>query len=352
MEIKGISASLPQRIVDNEEILELIKYYSGTTPRNILCELLEQVKHVLNKAGSKTRHWRLNHEKPLHLIEEAFMRAVIQADISYKDIDVLIYSSIHRGVAEPSTASVVCKKLKIKPQFAFDTLDACMGWATAVDIARKYLDNGEYQAICIITAEFSSDDKGAIFPKCYQVSSAEDLNRKLAAYTMGEGATATILINSSHDWKMIREEFPEFAPYCSVPGPSHKLFSEDEDNYARNGEGVFVADMRCLAMQGYRNGLQIMKRFVSTYGQPDIIIPHSISEILPLKVKEKLGLNGRVLSTFSKYGNLATSSIPTTLTTYINSKQIGNNDNAVGWIGSAGMKFCVFSLPISSSLLS
>lgn len=353
MIIKGLASSVPNRRIDVRDTLDMITYYSKSTPRSELDLILKQVASFCQHSGASTRSGRLANEKPIDLIADAIIRACDQANIIPHELDAVIYCSIHRGVAEPASASIVARRLGLKPKHAFDVLDACMGWCSALETCDSFFSTDKWKTALIISSEFPNEPDGAVIPGCYSISSVTELETKIAGLTMGEAAVATILSNEkSPKWEFLREEEPRHAYLCSVPLSEHNLYSDSDGDLACNGDRIFTAKARALATHGFRHSVENLSGYIQSHGAPDAIIPHSVSQVFPLKAAGKLGLSDKIYTTFPEFGNLATASVPVSLDTGVRRKHIMQKDSIAGWIGSAGMKFSAFSIHCGSTLFS
>ena len=348
MIINGIGAALPSKRIDNEEIIDLIKYYSLDLSKQELNNAILTVSNFFKYVGAKTRSWLARNEKPIDLLSNAFELSLKTKQISSHEIDVIIYCSIHRAVIEPSSASIVSEWLGIKPKVCFDVVDACMGWATAIEIAYSLIKVKNYENILIITSEFPNNEGGSLIPGCYTLHSVSDLQNKIAGYTMGEAATATIISKNGNndDWKCIRSEFPEYAKLCYVPLNGYNRYFNNNDVDIT----TFHAEMSKLAIAGYKPSCENVREYISKYGKPDVVIPHSVSEIFPKKIAEKLHIDVKIHNTFPIYGNLATASVPVSLDDGIKRGSILSGNHIAGAISSAGMKFSTFMLNCNENL--
>ncbi|WP_031485039.1 3-oxoacyl-[acyl-carrier-protein] synthase III C-terminal domain-containing protein [Maridesulfovibrio frigidus] len=342
---------MPSRRVCNDEIIDLIKFYSRQLSKKELSEVTDEAQNLLNQAGSQTRSWRLDYENPEILIAEAFTKASEQSHIAKNEIDGVIYASIHRLFLEPASASSVCDRLGIKPKHSFDILDACMGWCSAIEVAKQFLFNGIWKNALIITSEFPIEKNGVIIPGCFSIKSPDELETKFAGLTMGEGATATFLSASEKDWSFTRCEEPGLSSLCTVPLRNMNSYQAELDKLALNGPDVFSAKALDMAKRGFRPGVQVFKEYIAQHGIPDVIIPHSVSTLVPLRAAQRFGLGERVFNTFSELGNLSTSSVPTSICAAIHRNRITQNDHLAGWIASAGMKFCAMNIHLHPQLL-
>lgn len=352
MEISGMAASLPQREMSNEEIIDLVKFYSKKTSSKHLQTIIDEINCAFIKTGTKTRYWLNSQEKPLDLISDTFQRVITQSHLKIEEIDAVIYCSIYRGFMEPATASILSKKLGIRCRHAFDILDACMGWCTSLEISSKFFKTKEWNTVAIIASEFPNEKDGAIIPKCYQIGHPDELKWKFAALTMGEGVSVTILTNSyNKTWDFVRSEQPEGAHLCSVPLHNYTLYLDDINRDTVLEEYAFAAYSGRMSRMGFRRSVEVMERFIDQVYLPDIIVPHGVSERLPRQAASKLSANVHLASTYSDFGNLSSASVPISILAATGRGEITTSSRIAGWISSAGLKHCAFSVHINPDLL-
>jgi acyl-CoA:acyl-CoA alkyltransferase len=193
MKLSGIDCQIPSNKIFNEDIVELVKYHSHSNYNGNINDLETYLRRFLVLTGIESRFWRAKSERPIDFINAAVDNALKMANLSKDDIDLVLYSSIDRAYLEPANASVLCKSLDFANTRNFDIVDACMGWASAVQVAESFLySNTAIRAVLIINAEFPMDDRGAVLPKNFILHNKEELQWKLPSFTLGEGASASI----------------------------------------------------------------------------------------------------------------------------------------------------------------
>src|SRR5436305_1325833 len=111
MYLSGVACVLPGQRIVNDEILELVAYYSrGIYPGNI-ASLLSLIDTKLRRIGIKSRYWRSSKERPFALLQRACDIALKQSSIARSEVDFVIYVGVDRGFAEPANACFVAREL-------------------------------------------------------------------------------------------------------------------------------------------------------------------------------------------------------------------------------------------------
>lgn len=350
MILVGIDCQIPSNKIHNEDIVELVKYYSSGYYNGSIEELESIVRRYLKLVGSETRFWRLHKEKPLDLIIRSIENALKMASITKNDIDLVIYSSIDRGFIEPSNAAIICKAIGLNNVRNFDIVDACMGWASSVQVTKSFLlSNPEIQNVLIINSEFPIDTDLTIFPANFQISKKDDLSWKAASFTLGESASATIFqasikSNLCHEYI----ENSNFSDLCVIPLPNYKNYIIDSNESLPWSEMQFFADSTLLLKYGMQPALDVLNKLLSklTY-TPNIIFPHSVSGKIIQNASDYANLtNTQLYSTYKSLGNLATVSIPSGITKALHNNVINKGDKVIAWLASAGMKFSAFEIQL------
>lgn len=345
MHFKGLNCQIPSSRISNKEIIEMLKFYSRSNfKKQELNEILTKVDLYLNALGIESRYWRTKKEKPIDFISEAIIGALKDAKLCKDDIDLIIYCSVDRAFMEPANASFISKIMGFKNVQSFDVTDACMGWSTATYIGQS-LFSDRVRNILIVSAEFPMDQKGSIIPENFTIKSLEELSWKMPSYTIGEAASATILSKGGRQQKYSFSEKNEYADLCSIPIKVPPKFGNESEKIKGKKRFQFYAYGGEMATRGVRTAINLINEFILNNGyDPDIVFPHSISKKIIDYATEKSAINAISYSTFSQFGNLATSSIPSAIMMAKENNLINKDSKMIGWIGSAGLKFSVFEI--------
>ena len=136
MYLSGIGCELPTEQIFNDEIVELVAYYSRGVYTGDLGALLSSIDAKLRRAGITSRYWRSSKERPIALLQRACEVALKQSNVGRDQVDFVIYVGVDRGFAEPANACFIAKELGMNRARTFDVADACLGWSTGTEIAQ------------------------------------------------------------------------------------------------------------------------------------------------------------------------------------------------------------------------
>ncbi len=136
--ITGTGSYVPPRVVTNAELSAALGEDVDDFVRNTL--------------GIAQRHWCSAEESTAELGEAAARRALEDAGAAPGEVDLLIVSTDTPEYVSPATASVLHGRLGLRPDAGtFDVNSACAGFATALDVAWKYLRADErYQRVLVV----------------------------------------------------------------------------------------------------------------------------------------------------------------------------------------------------------
>ncbi|MEU3193945.1 ketoacyl-ACP synthase III [Streptomyces sp. NPDC006992] len=175
--ITGVGSALPERIVDSEQLRRTVVERSGLP---IPPRMIERA------TGVRTRRVAADGEYASTLAVRAARTALERAGLAPPDIDLLLFASATRDVAEPATAHIVQHALGSRAH-ALDVTNACNSFVGGIDLARGMLLAGRAQRALVVTGETPS--------RAVQHAPA-DLDRfreVFAGYTFGDAGAAVVL---------------------------------------------------------------------------------------------------------------------------------------------------------------
>jgi 3-oxoacyl-[acyl-carrier-protein] synthase III len=137
--ITGTGLYAPENVVTND-------FFSKKYGRDMDTFLREQ-------RNITERHFMREDQATSDLIVPAAEEAMKNAGVVARDIDLLIVATDTPDYVSPSTAAVVQHKMNLERAGTFDLNTACAGFATALDVASKYIVADErYNTILVVGA--------------------------------------------------------------------------------------------------------------------------------------------------------------------------------------------------------
>jgi 3-oxoacyl-[acyl-carrier-protein] synthase III len=339
MYVSGVGCALPSERIFNQEVLELIAYYSRGVYAGDLRALISGIDAKLRRAGIVSRYWRSARQRPIALLMEACEFALKQSGIAGREVDFVIYVGVDRGFAEPANASFVAKELGVDRAKTFDIADACLGWATGAEIAQALFASAPGAVALIVSAEFPMRLNGSVLPQCFTIASDDELEWKFPAFTLGEAATASVLTRDGPAWRYVHESHNMLADLCTVglgpssdyAGPSPRLDPSETRGFRAYG--------RELAKHTIGPAVRVLRELLSLMGgAPRVVFPHSVMGPIVADVAARVSPDLTVFSTFADQGNVATSSLPSCIFRARQQGVVKGEDSAIGWIAASGLK--------------
>jgi 3-oxoacyl-[acyl-carrier-protein] synthase III len=175
-------AHLPGEPITNEQLERV----AGSLPD----EVLEGIQ-------VKTRHWVADlhtgeqSETNSQMGAKAAREALARADLEPQEVDLLVVSTASPEYHLPPTATLVQEHLGLRKCAAIDIRSGCAGAVEALDLARLYLERGDFNTALVIGSE-------TISPLTVPVFLGQDPDKvrmrdRLGIYNFGDGAGAMLL---------------------------------------------------------------------------------------------------------------------------------------------------------------
>jgi 3-oxoacyl-[acyl-carrier-protein] synthase-3 len=181
--ITGTGSFVPERVLGNAELSRMLGEDVDDFVRGTL--------------GIEERHVCGPGESTADLAEEAARRALADAGIGPEDVDLLIVSTDTPEYVSPATSSVLHGRLGMPGRTGtFDVNSACAGFATALDVAWKYLRADERYGRVLVVA-------------VYAMSKFLDYADKKTATIFADGAGAVVLEASDEPGILASELFAD-----------------------------------------------------------------------------------------------------------------------------------------------
>lgn len=340
MKIESVAHSLPSWQVTNQEVVDLIRSKSKNNFTGDLEKTLRKISAILRKTGAETRNWLdiNNGEKAVDHISNAVDSALSKANLVKKDIEVLIYVGIGRGFLEPGNGYPIAHSLGMEHARCFDVIDACMSWMTAMQIADSLFKAKAYKKIMIVNGEFTV--QGGPLKNNFLLESEEQLEYTFPSFTIGEGATATILTpDNENNFNFNFISRPDLSDLCVIPLDEYKIFSYPTPKLGLNGPhhfssfGIDLHDAAAIECQN------VLKNSKIDTNSLDIVFTHASSKNDWAKYGREAGIEEKLFHIYHKTGNLVSASVPGAMSIAQDEGKLKRGDNVLHWVGSAGMSF-------------
>ena len=338
--IAGIAASFPRQVVKNADVIERIRHESEAHFGGDLEKTLRLLRLLLVRGGARERYWPEDGERPLDFIRDAAIRSLQQAEMDPADIDLLIYAGVSKGFQEPAQAPFVAQALGMERAAAFDVLEACMGWTRSVLIAKSLIESGVHRNVLVVASEFPMLKGARFYPELYRLTSGEPLQWTFPVFTLGCGATATVLTAEENDpWIFRFTSRSDHADLCTIPNVGFEGWTPPSARLGRNGVERFTSWAGGLFAVGRVHMAELLSEVAPLLDGVEWMFPHAASHTVWEELCESTGLPQRVWPTYTRFGNLASASVPAGLATAMAEGDIQRGDRVLAAVASAGMSF-------------
>jgi 3-oxoacyl-[acyl-carrier-protein] synthase-3 len=236
------------------------------------------------------------------LASQAALRAIEDALLSPKDIDLIITSTITPDMLFPSTSCYVQEKIGATRAGAFDVLAACAGFVYALSIGQCYVSSGAADTVLVIGAE------------C--LSKITDYTDRTSCILFGDGAGATVLQKSTGRHEIL-------ATYLGADGSQAGILnlpaggSKIPTSYHTVDERMHFIKFR--GKEVFKYAINTLTNLIKdtidkcglTVDDIDLFIPHQSNFRIIEATMERLGVPmEKAYSNIDRYGNTSSASVP------------------------------------------
>lgn len=315
IKIEGSGVYLPKR-VSSDEIEKKLNLKSNFSKKI---------------SGVKYRH-QVTFESNGYMGARAIEKALLNANLSMENIDVIIAASATFDYPLPNKSSVILSEIEncnTNHISTFDIDTTCLSFVSAFEIASKMLDGNQYKRIIIVSSEIASKGLNPEKPETLTL--------------FGDGAAAFILTYdekcNSRFYKSSLQTYAEGLNYTIIKGGGNKYHFKD---YPYNQE------LHSFEMDGLkllRLASQKIPQFINSFltdlqiemNEIDVIIPHQASKT-GLSILKKLYKfrENQLLENIETHGNCIAASIPILMHESITNGKLKRNDTCLLIGTSAG----------------
>ncbi|HEY4482342.1 MAG TPA: beta-ketoacyl-ACP synthase III [Candidatus Brocadiaceae bacterium] len=285
--ITGIGSYLPNKVLTNYDLEKMVDTSNDW---------------IIQRTGIKERRIVENGVTTSDIATQASLRAMEDADVSPKDLDMIITSTITPDHIFPSTSCYIQQKIGATRACAFDILAACAGFIYALSIGQSFINSGAMKTVLVVGAE------------C--LSKITDYTDRATCVLFGDGAGAVIIQRDPVKHEILSSILAADGSEADVlimPGggarnPASLESVQQRLHYIQfRGKEVFK-----LAINNITNLiLETAKENGLTLDDIDLIIPHQSNLRIIEATMEKLGLPmEKAFVNIDKYGNTSSASVP------------------------------------------
>lgn len=301
--IKGVGASLPDYILNNEELSRMV----DTSDEWIMTRIGIKERRILKEPGKGSSD----------LGAAAVNELLKKTNTKPEEIDFLLCATVTPDMQFPATANIICDKVGLKNAFGYDLNAGCSGFLFALATASQFIETGRYKKIIVVGAE--------------KMSSIVDYTDRATCPIFGDGAGAVLLEPVEEELGIIdlilrsdgsgRIHLHQKAG-GSVKPASHATVDAREHFIYQEGQPVFKAAVSNMA----DTAVELMKKNNLTSDDIAYLVPHQANMRIIEATGKRMGLpSEKVMVNIQKYGNTTAATLPLLLWDYENKLKKGDN---------------------------
>lgn len=297
--IVGVGSYAPEDRVTSREIMATI---DSENRFGIALDWLDRVMGIKERRVSATG-WL-----PSDLAVAAARKAMDDAEILPREVDVIIYAGVVRDYLEPATAHVVQQKLGAINAIAFDVTNACLGFLSAMHLMDALIATGQARRGLIVTGEQGFRNTVNAYKALRHSTNVSDFMNLAAGLTLGDAGAALIMGPKTHPdtglkGMLVRSE-----------GEHYKLCVCGD----RESETPLETDMTGIVSETARLVKQVFGELTVTLGWQatdiSLYLPHQVG-LKGLKIHQAITRIpvAKIPNTVETMGNIISATIPFTL---------------------------------------
>ena len=313
--VTGHGSFAPEKTLSNEELGKMVDTSD---------------EWIATRTGIKARHIASDNESTALLAIEAAKRALAQADLDPKELEIIIVATITPEMVFPSTASFVQRALGAHRAWVFDLAAACSGFVYSLSIVQQFIESGRYKNALVIGAE--------------TLTKITDWTDRTSCILFGDGAGAMVLQRSDDGRKgliystMHSDGDRWEALNCQAYGSRHPASKELDDPkkiYMKiKGREVYQQAIRRI-VETVRSSLKACDLALDDIG---MLVSHQMNARIIESVAKRLDLpDEKVFINISEYGNTSAASVPIAFDECARSGRIKRGDIIVLVVFGAGL---------------
>ena len=298
--IAGIGTYLPERVVTNDD-LEAMELDYDRARTGVSLDEWARSRH-----GAVSRHWAHAGECTSDMATVAARRALDDAGLDPRDVDVIVMATITNDCRLPQSAMTVQANLGSKAK-VIQLDSACTGFVDSLLVASGLLDAHGYETALVVGADTLTRlcDPGKFMPFTVFGDGAGGVLLRRRKPDDGYGVRSFVTGSDGH-----------LGHYVSVPGGAGKIpFSQEVLDQGLHYWQLMFPEIRVWAIDRAAScTLEAVTRAGLTLEDIAWVVPHQASLNILEAVAQRLGLSmGKFVMTYPHTGNLSAASIPVAL---------------------------------------
>ena len=301
--ITGITASVPDYILTNEELSEMVDTSD---------------EWIMTRVGIKERRILKGEEQGVSVLGTRAVKELLEkTNTKPEEVDGVVFATTTPDHVFPSTASIVAENAGIKNAFCFDMEVACSGFVYGLEVCNGFIKTGKYKKIILIAGD--------------KMSSVTNYTDRTTCPLFGDAAGAVLIEPTEENIgimdAIIRSDGVGYAPLQMKAGGSkypatEETIHKNEHTVYQEGKVVYKYAVSNMAQVSQ----EIMERNNLTHEDIDWFVPHQANiRIIDAAVARAGVAREKVMINIERYGNTSAGTIPLCLWEWESKLRKGDN---------------------------
>jgi 3-oxoacyl-[acyl-carrier-protein] synthase-3 len=323
MRISAIDYLTGARVVGYEETIDLFRYYSSRHLSGTeLEELMRLIEKLLQAAGFQQCVVKADGQPMYRDFLEMSRAAIETAGLQPSDIDMVVYHAVGKGYKEPATAVQVAARLGLKHPECLDIVDACSGWSKSAKILERLLRADYCRNVLLVGLEQNRSsllgndpNKRDAFHNNYSIQNRAELSWRMWGATVGDAGQATVLskddangpwhwdyIHVPHEYQDCAYTLKNHADYDLEPMPHEGVHAPGHEFFWAFGKNIGESTRTYVT--------ELLNRIPDHLRTAEVVIPHSLSANVYAPIFKALGVGGKSIYPYQRFGNCVSCGVP------------------------------------------
>ena len=288
--VMGTGMSMPENVISNKDLEKIVDTSD---------------EWITQRTGIKERRIASNGQSTVTFGAEASRQALREANLSARELDMIIVATQTPDTFVPSTSCLLQKDLDAPQALAFDLVAGCTGFIYGLVVADNFIKNNPWLKILVVGAE--------------QLSPYLNWEDRTTCIPFGDGAGAAVVTGSDNGGGVLatclRSDGAKWNLLTILGGgtlypPSHEMIDQKLSVIRMEGNKVFKLAVPAMEEVAWH----VLTQAGYAPADVDVFIPHQANIRIMEAVGQRLGIpESKTVLTVHKYGNTSTASIPTAM---------------------------------------
>src|ERR1700704_3410515 len=312
--IVGTGSYTPEKVLTNADLTAIV----DTTD-----------EWITTRTGIKERRIAAKDEQTSDMATKAALKALEQAEIDPKEVDLILVATATPDMLFPATACFVQKKIGAKNAACLDISAACAGFLFGIEIAQQFITSHTHNTVLVIGAE--------------KLSSITNWTDRNTCVLFGDGAGAAVLQHRGRAHGVISTHIGsdgEFTDILFMPGGGSRC------PITRENANMNLATIHMTGKEVYKQAVIAMlnaaKKALDLAGLSieDIacVIPHQANLRIMEAIADRLGISrDKMFVNLDRYGNTSAAAVAIALDEANRSGRIKRGDYVLMVVFGGGL---------------